>query len=82
MHILSAADTPVCGNYSAAGLSRTGCRKYTQLRHMAKPPLLAPPFPDNPRFLPQETKKLFHPLQLRQSLLTATVWKSAPDASA
>lgn len=58
------------------------CKKYMQLRHMAKPPLLAPPFPDNPRFLPQETKKLFHPLQLRQSLLTATVWKSAPDASA
>lgn len=27
-------------------------------------------------------EKLFHPLQLRQSLLTATVWKSAPDASA
>lgn len=33
MHILSATDTPVCGNYSAADLSRTGAKVYAAPSH-------------------------------------------------
>lgn len=81
MHILSATDTPVCGNYSAADLSRTGAKVYAAPSHGKAAPAGTSVSGQSP-LSAARNEKLFHPLQLRQSLLTATVWKSAPDASA